>query len=72
MNKIKLRFRKAKSLKQIKQKPQYDENGLLLNPTQTQLSNMLKEAERDYWLQRKAGRPLRNITCLADLLNEKD
>ena len=64
---------KIKAIKSVRSnKPQYDENGLLLNPTQTQLSHMLKEAERDYWSQRKAGRPLRNITCLADLLNEKD
>ena len=53
-------------------KPQYDENGILLNPTPAQLYKMLKEAERDYWAQRKAGRPLRSITCVEDILNWRD
>ena len=64
---------KIKAIKSVRSdKPQYDENGILLNPTPSQLYKMLKEAERDYWAQRKAGRPLRSITCVEDILNEED
>nr|DAR64751.1 MAG TPA: hypothetical protein [Caudoviricetes sp.] len=50
--------------------PQYDEQGLLLNPTEEQLYKKLKSAEDDYWRQRAAGVKMKNITCLADLLEE--
>lgn len=50
--------------------PQYDEQGLLLNPTEEQLYQKIKAAEDDYWRQRAAGVKMKNITCLADLLEE--
>lgn len=49
---------------------QYDEQGLLLNPTEEQLYQKVKAAEDDYWRQRAAGVKMKNITCLADLLEE--
>lgn len=67
---IKTRAMKAQQIKAKSVQPQYDEQGLLLNPTEEQLYKKLKSAEDDYWRQRAAGVEMKNITCLADLLED--
>ena len=44
----------------------YDEQGLLLNPTEYQLLRMLRRSEKDF----KQGR-CQTVTCLADILNHE-
>ena len=46
----------------VKQKPQYDEQGLLLNPTPEQLLDMIQKSKDDF----KNGHYTR-VTCVADL-----
>lgn len=53
-------------------KPQYDENGLLLNPTPAQLYNMIQESEREFAERRRKGLPTRSVTCVEDILNWRD
>ena len=50
----------------VKQKPQYDERGFLLNPTEEQLLNMLQKSDEDV----RMGR-VQKITCVEDILNHK-
>ena len=66
MSKYNLKMVAKPATVKVKSKPQYDERGLLLNPTPDQLLDMLKKSEKDV----KMGR-LKEITCLEDLLNQK-
>ena len=50
----------------VKQKPQYDERGFLLNPTEEQLLESLKESAEDL----RRGDYIK-ATCVADILNHK-
>lgn len=72
MNKYNLKMVVKPAIVKVKPKPQYDEDGFLLNPTPEQLLDMLHKAEAEYWAKVKAGRKIRNITCLDDILNYKD
>lgn len=65
--KVKLKIKSLRS-----NKPQYDENGLLLNPTPRQLYNMIQESEREFEERRRKGLPSRSVTCVEDILNWKD
>lgn len=53
-------------------KPQYDENGLLLNPTQEQLYDMIQESEREFAERRRKGLPIRSVKSVEDILNWKN
>jgi hypothetical protein len=48
----------------VKQQPQYDERGLLLNPTEDQLLESLKESAEDL----RRGDYI-EATCVADIMN---
>ena len=49
---------------EVKQEPQYDEQGLLLNPTEDQLLESLKESAEDL----RRGDCI-EATCVADIMN---
>ena len=64
---------KIKAIKSVRSnKPQYDENGLLLNPTPAQLYDMIQESEREFAERRRKGLPIRSVTCVEDILNWRD
>ena len=69
--KVKIAYLK-RNMNRVPRPLQYDEYGLLLNPTEEQLYKKLKSAEDEYWVEVKAGRKMRNITCLADILNDEE
>ena len=68
--KVKLKIKAIKSTRS--NKPQYDENGLLLNPTPAQLYDMIQESEREFEERRRKGLPIRSVTCVEDILNWRD
>ena len=68
--KAKLKIKAIKSTRS--NKPQYDENGLLLNPTPAQLYDMIQESEREFEERRRKGLPPRSVTCVEDILNWRD
>lgn len=70
MTKGKLKIKAIKSVRS--DKPKYDENGLLLNPTQTQLYDVIQESEREFAERRRKGLPARSVTCVEDILNWRD
>nr|DAT66427.1 MAG TPA: hypothetical protein [Caudoviricetes sp.] len=68
--KVKLKIKAIKSVRS--DKPQYDENGLLLNPTQEQLYDMIQESEREFAERRRKGLPIRSVKSVEDILNWKN
>lgn len=63
-----VQFKQAKALPPL----QYDEFGIVMNPTEDQMFAIVEKAERDYWARVKAGRKIRAVTCVEDILNGED